>query len=132
LFRASNHLCNSEVAVTEDATWQVIGGVVSSVGVVVFDRTKAKGRLVCGVKTSGTQVEMRITEDKNGSVVVLNTSVYQVADTSDAWVNIGFNTDVVPRAGRNTYRLEARLNGATSATIRYAALTLLEVEIFAV
>jgi hypothetical protein len=57
---------------------------------------------------------------------VLVTPSYSIANTSGAWAKGEFNTNVGFGMDDCEYRIEGRLNAATSASIRSTSLTLLE------
>lgn len=127
-FIASSKLVAVEQAITETTNWQVLGGVVTNPGFFEPVLQKVVGRLVGGFKTDGDGAEVRLVEEKVGeSDVVMHSSSWLLGDTEDAWGPNQFNTSVAPRSGENTFRLEGRLNGATSASLRFVSLTLLRV-----
>ena len=127
-FHAASKLVeHAEVAITADTTWQVLGGTVTSPSFFVDQMGSILGRIVGGIRTVGATVELRVVEvADDGSEVVMRVPAFIAADTGDVWKKFEFTTNVVPRENDNTYRLEARLNGATSARVRYTSVTLLE------
>lgn len=123
-FRATSMVVVEEKAITQDTTWQELGGVVSTIGAFVADLSKARGRIVGQVKTSGTAAQFRIVKENDTSLL---TTAHAPGDTSGAWTALQFSTDNDPVAGIQLYRLQGRLNGATSASVRYVSMSLLEV-----
>lgn len=126
VFHATSKVISDEVQITQDSTWQVLGGVVASPEFFVPALVGVKGRIVGSVKTVGTGVQLKVVE-AGASNVDMNSTPYSVSDTSNAWSVVKFLTDVAPRAGDWTYEVHGRLNGASSASMRFSSLTLLEI-----
>lgn len=124
-FLASSLLVNQEVAITETTNWQILGGVVTNVEFFTKNLSKVIGEMLGSFKTAGTGTELRIVEEAtDGSEIVVATAT--LPDYSGAWTVGRVPSAVVPRSGTNTYRLEGRLNGATSAALRFCTISLLE------
>jgi hypothetical protein len=109
------------------SSWADLGGAIAKLEFLA-PLSKILGQInFCGEAT-GTGAEVRVVErlgtDLADEVVVAGP--YSIADSSGAWGVHAVNTGVVPRAGRNEYCLQGRLNGATSASIRSAVLIVLE------
>lgn len=115
----------AEVAITEDLSWQTIGGVVSNIQFFIPNLAKALGRVQGVAKAVGTTVELRIVErdPTDGSEIVIAQTILPAVATFQAFA---FSTDVAPRPGTMEFRLEGRLNGATSAALGFVSMTLLE------
>lgn len=127
-FIAASEAVNTEKAITQDQTWEVLGGVVTNPLFFIHDPNQVVARVVGQLKTVGVGMEMRLVE--NSGEKVLTSAVFQAPDSADAWQEFKFQTDVPPDSQTETlYRLEGRLNGATSASIRFTAMTLLRVEL---
>lgn len=125
-FVAASEAIGLELQITEDATWQMLGGVVTNPLFFIPNSEEVIGRIVGQVKTQGVGVEIRLVED--GTEVQLNSNVFQAPDTAGAWQSFKFQTDTPPQSQDETlYRLEGRLNGATSASLRFTSMTLLRV-----
>jgi hypothetical protein len=108
-----------------DATdWSVIGGVVTNVGFFMNDVTRAIGRIVGELKTSGTGVELRVVR---GDGTAMRTASFAAPDTHGQWQVLTFQTDKLPDAGEQTYILEGRLGAAAAGEVRFVSMTLLEV-----
>lgn len=114
------------VVIEPGPAWQVLGGVVANPGFFTPNLPKVMGRVVGSVKAVGAGAELQVVEeDPVGGDVVLGT--YVVPDSAGAWVVLKFSAMLAaPRAGDHTYRLEGRLNGATSMALRFTSLSMLE------
>jgi len=117
--------------VVHDATeagagWTDLGGVVTSPDFFMPDLALALARVVGSYRADGAGAELRVVEGQDAEERVVSV-VRVLPDTGGAWGLIpGFNTNVPPRAGQWLYRLQGRLNGATSAAVRYTSMSLLE------
>lgn len=125
IFKASSKMIEDEKAITADTTWETVAGVVTTIGFFLPDTTYAVGRVVGQVKTVGEGVQLRLVRDSDGTA--LNFNAFEPGDTGDVWQAMQFSTDQDPGGATDLYRLEARLNGATSASLRYVSMSLLEV-----
>jgi hypothetical protein len=123
-FCACSKIVDDELAITEDDTWQELGGFVTTIGFFISDASKAQGRVVGSYKTDGDGAELRLV-NSSGSLM---TTAFDCGDTSSAWATMQFSTDVDPVLTIDTYILEGRLNGATSASVRFTSASLLEIE----
>ncbi len=115
--------------ITQDSTWQHLGGVSGDLSKSAVVLANAFGRLsgdYKSVKGAGNEkAQFRIREDDGTSIVTLVTS--DIPDTSDAWKREAeLDTTTVMRLGRNRYTLEGRLNGAVSASLRDGIFALIE------
>lgn len=127
-FHAPSSIVQSEIAITSDTDWQDLGGVVTSPNFFVPDLNRILGQVTGAGKVSGTGVELRIIEDNlNGTIRDMVPAPRAVADTADAWKSVQFTTQLPPSTGLNMYILQGRLNGATSASIRFVSMSLLEI-----
>lgn len=125
-FLASSKMVENEVTVTEVATWQVLGGVVTTPGFFA-PVAQLVGRIVGQALVSGAGAELRVVEKSNGfpDAVVLGPAA--IADSAGAWKVVNVNSNATPRSRTNLYELQGRLNGAVSMKVRYMSLTLLRV-----
>lgn len=105
-----------------DTNWIALSGVVTSVGFFVLDVTRAIGRVVGEIKTDGT-CKLRIVR-LDGTPL---SAEYEHGDTEGAWEAFSLQTNQPPDEAQTTYKLEGKVVTATSAEIRYASMTLLEV-----
>lgn len=133
-FGTTTGMFDGEIAITQDAIWQDLGGRVTNIQSLMsllfhhVDMSRAFGRVPFRIKTSGTGAQLRLVEVDAADVVTsLIATPHAVGDTVGAWQFQKFTTDVQPAVGDRLFRLEGRLNGATSATISHAAVTLLDV-----
>lgn len=126
-FIASSSLVPLEANITE-SSWQVLGGVVTNIGYFVGDTSQVIGRLVGGSKVVGTaDSEIRLVENDGNSDVVMHTTTWVLPPGDEnVWGNIIFTTDIVPRSGPCTYRLEGKLVNADSAKVRFVSLSMLQ------
>ena len=130
----SSGLVDTEIVITEDTTWQNLGGRVTNLASLMFlkfghtDMSRAFARVPFRVKSDGAGAEIRlISVEEDGTITSLLATAHDVGDTLDAWKYHVFTTDVVPSSFYRLYCLQGRLNGATSATIGQVAMTLLDV-----
>ena len=110
--------------ITEDETWENLGGVVTTLGSFMADVSKAWGRVIGQAKVSGSGAELRIIRDSDGTVLMA--AAHSVEDTSGAWVNVQFWVNQNQPAATDCFILQGRLNGATSMQVRYFSMSLLE------
>jgi len=119
-FHASSTLADLEKTLAS-SEWAVLGGVVTtpeffcSVGSIL-------ARVVGSYRAVETGAELRLVED---GTRVLGT--FQIPDSADAWTKMQWFSSDVPLAGTHEYTLEGRLNGASSASVRFVSMSLLEV-----
>jgi hypothetical protein len=124
-FHTSSKLVSDEKSITSDPTFEPMGGAVSSPSFFNPILSELVGKVIGCVKTDGVGAELQLTEDKAGSVEDKRTVAFALPDTSGVWQPFSFYTDVPPREGQNTYELMARLNGATSAALKYTNISVL-------
>jgi hypothetical protein len=122
-FKASNKLIENIKDVTEDETWETVGGTVTTLAAFIPDVTKAWGRLIGQCMASGTGAQVRIIRDSDG---VVCGGPYEVADTSSAWADLQEWVNQNQPPNTDCYLLQARLNGATSLQMRYFTISLFE------
>lgn len=120
-FHAASTLVQGEIVVTETSGWQTLGGVVTTPSFFCRDVTKLLARVIGSVKSDGDGLEIRVME--NGSTVLASASF---DSTGDAWVPVKFYSSTSPGTGTSEYMLQARLNSATSGSIRFFSMSLLE------
>lgn len=101
-------------------TWETIDGLVTSAGAFSKNPNAMIGQVIGQVKVSGAGFEMRISKGDGTPM----SSPYPHADTGGAWEIFSFYSDQPPDLGAQVYTLDARLNGAASAEIRFASLSL--------
>lgn len=121
LFHASSTLCEGEREIP-DSAWTILGGVVTTPSFFVTDLSKILARVVGSFKTVGAGVELQVCEDgvPMGSPQVLD-------DSSGAWRTMQWYISGTPLEGTHEYTLEGRLVSATSASVRFVSMSLLEV-----
>jgi hypothetical protein len=122
VFHASSKLLEGEVALTNPSGFDVLGGVVTTPDFFTAILAACLGRIVGSYKAVGAGAELRLVED---GATVLGT--FEIPDSSGAWQQMQWFTSTPPSAGTHTYTVEGKLNGATSAAVRFTSLSLLEV-----
>jgi len=120
-FHAASTLVQGEIAITETSEWQVLGGVVTTPSFFCRDVTKLLARIIGSKKSDGDGLEIRVME--NGSTVLASASF---DSTSDVWTQVKFYSSTSPGVGTSEYTLQARLNSATSGSVRFFSMSLLE------
>ncbi len=118
-FEASSKM--ADLSVTTTTAWEDVDGLVTAIGAITLRWDRAIGRAIGQVKVSGSGFEMRIV--KGDPAVSMNLTPYAHPDTGGAWQIFAFQTDDPPDSGLTTYRIQARLTGATSADLRFTNLS---------
>lgn len=119
-FHASSTILHAEENVTE-SDWATLGGVVTTPEFFCPSVACLKARIVGSYNTDGEGAELRVVED---GTTVLGT--FELPNSSQAWAQMQWFTSNSPTAGTHEYTIEAKLNGATSAKIRFVSMSLLE------
>lgn len=122
-FHAASKLVEAEVALTNPSGFDVLGGVVTTPSFFTATLAACLGRIVGKCKAQGDGAELRLVED--GTTVM---GTFTIPDSADAWQNMQWFTTTPPTAGTHEYTIEGKLNGATSAAVRFTSLSLLEVQ----
>lgn len=120
-FHAASTLVHAEVDVTETTEWQVLGGVVTTPSFFCKVVSKLLARIIGSVKSQGDGLELRVME--NGTTAIASASY---DSTGGVWTQQKFYSSSAPTDGTNEYTLEARLNTATSGSVRFFSMSLLE------
>ena len=127
IFHAASKLINESLEITSESDWQDLGGAVTNIGFFIKDLANARGRVVSACKTVGSGAQLRIVEDNGVDTPTVLRAAFDIGDTGGNWLLKKFFTDTNPSSGDAQFILQGRLNGATSASIRFVTLTLLEV-----
>lgn len=117
-------VAEDEKTITEDSTWQDLGGFVMGLAFFADDVSDCVIRGFGQVKTQGVEAQLRIVRVSDSTVLM--TSPYEPGNLSGAWSEMKFITDVALTSDTETYRLEGRLNGASSASIRCTSLFIIQ------
>lgn len=125
LFLASSTLLHGALAITSDTSWEDLGGVSTNLAYFAKDLAAVIGQAVGEAQAVGTAAELRLVQVVAGVETVLTTTPFAIP-VSGTWSPFKFNTDVVPSSGQNAYLLQGRLNGATSAQVRFVSLAAVE------
>jgi hypothetical protein len=128
-FHATVEIADKNKDILADATWDDVGGVITSPDFFIPNLTRAFARVVGQYSTQGSGAELRLKETQTDGTERIMSEVRALPDTGGVWLHLpSFNTNVPPAAGQNLYQLEGRLNGATSASLRYTSMSLMELE----
>jgi hypothetical protein len=119
-FHASSTIIHDEKNIT-DPDWAVLGGVVTTPQFFCPTLVGIKARIVGSYKTNGAGAEIRIMEDE-----LTELGSFALPDSSQAWAQMQWFTTTPPSPGTHEYTLEAKLNGASAATVRFISMSLLE------
>lgn len=123
--RIATSLVATKKDILLDTDWDPIGGVSVNASFYVPDLTKAFAIVQFEHKAVGTQAQLRLVEiDADENVRVL-AGPYDIP-ASAKFKTGKMQTNAVPGAGDMTYELQGRLNGATSASVRYGSVVLIE------
>ena len=111
--------------------WEVIAGVVVRPNIFHSDMNEILPQLNGHYSAIGEGAEFRLVESQdvqpasNPNEIVMTQPPETLPDTVGLYKEIYKLGDVHPREGLFTYRLEARLNSATSLTFKYASLSII-------
>jgi hypothetical protein len=122
-FQAPSKLIMDSKVVTEDQTWETMGGTVTNLQAFMPDVTKAWGRLVGQCLVVGTGAQLRVIRDSDDAVCG---GPFSVADSAGAWAFLNDWVNQNQPEGYDCYLLQARLNGATSMEMRYFTVSLFQ------
>lgn len=126
-YKIASTIIGQSQDIVDDQTWQELGGVAVNVQFYCQDLAKAYAIVEYSAKAVGSGAQLRVIEvDDDGNVVVMSDAA-PLADSSGAWKVAKFLTNHSPASGDRTYILQGRLNGATSASVRFASFVLVEV-----
>jgi len=121
VYRASSKILTEEKSVTESGPgWEVLGGAVTTPSFFTPNVAACKGRVVGEYKSQGTGAKLRICEDG------VDSGQFDVPDTSGAWTKMQWFSTTAPVVGTHTYTIEGQLNDATSCSVRFVDVSLLE------
>jgi hypothetical protein len=121
-------LVSLERSIVEDATWEVVEGVVTTPSFFDPDMTKIISRIIGEHKGDGGQ--LCLTEDMDGVEEEKIVPAYDFPDTAGSWERFKVDSNVPPRDGlRNIYKTCARLNGAANLELRYATISMIVVKV---
>lgn len=121
------HIANGETVVNQDASWQVLGGIVTTPRFFFPDVTKIIARIIGQHKGTGGQVSLNEDMDGNPDEEKIN-PFFELPDTLGEWKRFKVDSNVSPRDGlRNAYVPRTRLNGTANLSIRYATISMIKV-----
>lgn len=126
---ASFVIVNAEIAITLDATWQVLGRISIKPG--FFTSNPAAFINMSGMVNNSGGCQLRIVEDEgrleaeeemrdyDGAEDTVISAPLTVADTGGLFKEFDFSSTVaIIIDTRSEYRLEGRLNGGDSASVK--------------
>ena len=120
VFRASSTLVELEKELVAVGGFEVLAGIVTTPSFFAADLSTLVSRIVGSYRAAGEGAELRVVE--NGGTVI---GTFALAEAAD-WTKMQWFTSTPPGEGTHEYTLEGRLNGATSAWIRFVSMSLLE------
>lgn len=128
-FHATSRIVGKEVEITNDETFEGVGGgIVTNPGFFASSLAHTFGRVTCAVKTVGLGAQLKTVEDGlDGSPMDMTSAPFEFPDTEGEWRMFNINTNVPPHTGDHEYGIQLKRGGATSFHIRSAHMTLLEV-----
>ena len=120
----------TSLAIVTDADWTVLGGLVTTPSFFSPILSQILGRVLGLHKGDGGQI--RIVEEMAGQPdVVITNPPLDLPNVGATFTRFKKDTNVLLRDGtHNIYRVEARLNGATTLELEYAAVSMLKVIIY--
>jgi hypothetical protein len=110
-----------EAKIVTSNDWEIVDGLITNISAITGNPNNAVGKAIGQVKVAGSGFQLRFTK---GDARIPISADYDHSDTGGAFEIFGFYTNAPPDAGDQVYALEARLNGATSAELRFASLSL--------
>jgi len=121
VFHASSSLVGQPVEVTAPGgEWEEIGGAVTTPSFFTPNVAACKGRIVGEYKTQGSGAKLRICEDG------VDSGQFEVPDSGGVWTKMQWYSTTAPTVGTHSYTLEGQLNGASSFSVKFTAVSLLE------
>jgi len=132
-FYAATKLVQTEVVITQQNEWQQLGGVLTRPGFFVKNVDRSFARLagfIKYVKVDGNAIgpELRVVRQdfKGEDLVMTNPIIHTESYNPVEWHPFEMFTTPISSDLEAEYRIEGRLNGAVSSSIKYVSLTLLE------
>jgi hypothetical protein len=119
-FVESSALMTEEKLITGVLTWDVLAGLFTNPSFFGSLDTLI-ARFVMQGKATVNPAEIQVVENNGGTDVVVGTAVIPAGD----WSAVKFFTTVPFRAGDSNFRVEGRLNAATTASVRNISVTLM-------
>jgi len=127
-FYGSSKLVNDVLAVTSDAAFETVGGVITNPGFFVDNLAATFGRITGAYQATGATGELQIIECRpDGSDPELKMPPVVIPDTAGAWTVLELGTSMPPRPnGPWEYALQARLNGSAALSLKYVSMSLMQ------
>ena len=126
-FHVSSPLMQQEQEINRREEWQVLAGVVVNPSFFMADLNKAVIVITGTVLHQGLDFEIRVVElnMSNEKRVITPRCEHSMLENAD-WHGFTLNNMLPPSAGEHIYQLEARLNTATMAKLKFCNVVLLE------
>lgn len=118
-FHGSSTIAQGEAGIPA-GDWVSVGGVVTTPSFFA-PVASLKSRIIGSYKTTGTGAEIRLMEDGTTELGRL-----ALPDSSGAWAQMQWFSTTPGSEGAHEYTLEVSLGTATSASVRYVSMSLLE------
>ena len=125
-FHATSKLIEKEASVSSSGTWEILGGVITSISFFISDMSKVVAKVTGEYRSEGSGAKLKMMEDQGGSKVMLTPTPLITEDTEGEWVIFTLYNSIIPRTGESTMTLEGDLGTASTCTFRFAGVTLLE------
>lgn len=125
-FHASSHILSGEVEITSDLEWQEIAGVYSNPSYFISDLNTVLSRVTGSIKHDGGSVEVRLVEVSQNGTKVMSAPIELGENAVSDFHPFTLQNIIPPSEGESMYIIEARLNGSNSASLKYMAITLME------
>ena len=100
--------------------WTSVGGVVTTPGFFA-PVASLKSRIIGSYKTAGLGAEIRLMEDGTKEL-----GLFALPDSAGAWAQMQWFSSTPGSEGTHEYTLEMKLGTATSVSVRYVSMSLLE------
>jgi len=121
-FIAPSKVVDEPAALTSQ--WTDLGGVRTSVGFFLTDANTAVGRIVGDCKSEGVGAKLRLVKSNDDTPI---SAEFLIPDTSGSWAAFEFQTNAPPDLASQVYKLQGNVGTATSAEVRFASLSLLQI-----
>lgn len=119
-------IADGTVVVTEDQNWQTVAGMVGNPAFFAKILANVKGQLLGEANIVGTGAQIRLVEYSYTAGTEEEKLPPTAVAATTGWALLNHLTTVAARTGHGRFELQARLNGATSMSLRYLSVGLIE------